>query len=175
VSNIMMIAVKERTKEIGVRKALGATPSSVIFMVIQEAVFLTGIAGLLGLAAGVGALGLLTTTVDPSFIDVAIKLAGVIALTAVPVLAAGALGLFSMRTAVRAAIGLACLAALSALAAAAGYVANIAKTDFIRDPSISMTVGVLATLFLVLTGAFAGYFPARAAARINPIHALRDE
>ena len=36
-------------------------------------------------------------------------------------------------------------------------------------------MGTIATLFLVLTGALAGYFPARAAAKINPIHALRDE
>jgi putative ABC transport system permease protein len=108
----MMIAVKERTKEIGVRKALGATPTSIVFMVIQESVFLTGVAGLLGLAGGVFLLGL----IDKAH-----------------------------------------------------------PTSFILNPSIDLKVGVVATLFLVLTGALAGYFPARAAARINPIHALRDE
>ena len=111
VSNIMMIAVKERTKEIGVRKALGATPNSIIFMILQEAVFLTGVAGMLGLAAGVWFLELL-----PSLLD----------------------------------------------------------TEMLDQPRISFVTGVGATLFLVLAGAFAGYFPARAAARVNPIHALRD-
>ena len=111
VSNIMMIAVKERTKEIGVRKAIGATPSSIVFMIIQEAVFLTAIAGLLGLAGGVFTCELL------------------------------------------------------------GHM----KNDFIVDPTIDLTTGVGATAFLVLAGAFAGYFPARAAAKVNPIHALRDE
>jgi putative ABC transport system permease protein len=112
VSNIMMIAVKERTKEIGVRKALGATPLSIITMITQEAIFLTGIAGLLGLAGGVAILGV---------------------------------------------IGSADL------------------TDFLRNPSIDLRIGVIATLGLVLAGALAGYFPARAAARVNPIHALRDQ
>jgi len=111
VSNIMMIAVKERTKEIGVRKALGATPNSIIFMIIQEAVFLTGVAGLLGLSAGVGFLGLL------------------------------------------------------------GKLDN----DFIVNPNIDLTYGISATVFLVVAGALAGYFPARAAAKVNPIHALRDQ
>lgn len=111
VSNIMMIAVKERTKEIGIRKALGATPRSIIFMIIQESVFLTGVAGLLGLSAGVGVLELL------------------------------------------------------------GRMNN----DFIVNPSIDLKMGIAATVFLVIAGALAGYFPARAAAKVNPIHALRDQ
>jgi putative ABC transport system permease protein len=110
VSNIMMIAVKERTKEIGVRKALGATPSSIVFMVLQEAVFLTALAGLVGLTGGVVVLELL------------------------------------------------------------GRLDN----EFILNPTIDLSTGLAATGFLVLAGAFAGYFPARAAARVNPIHALRD-
>ena len=112
VSNIMMIAVKERTKEIGVRKALGATPTSIIAMIIQESVFLTGLAGLLGLVAGVALLELTSRGVD---------------------------------------------------------------NEFIRNPSVDLRVGVAATLGLVIAGALAGFFPARAAARVNPIHALRDQ
>lgn len=60
VSNIMLIVVKERTKEIGIQRAIGATPSNIIGQIITESVFLTTLAGYFGLAAGVGILELIS-------------------------------------------------------------------------------------------------------------------
>jgi putative ABC transport system permease protein len=94
VSNIMMIAVKERTREIGIRKALGATPQSIVAMIVQEAVFLTSIAGLLGLSAGVGFLGLLPKLIDTEMIENPSINIGVGVLAAVGLMVAGALAGF---------------------------------------------------------------------------------
>ena len=110
ISNIMIFIVKERTKEIGIRKALGAPPNSIILIIILESIFITAIAGYIGLLIG-------------------------------------------------------------------GAVLNSFNLEdyWITDPGVSMSLVLAATITLVIAGTLAGYIPAKRAASIKPIVALRDE
>ncbi|MBT8185526.1 MAG: ABC transporter permease [Eudoraea sp.] len=112
ISNIMVFVVKERTKEIGIRKALGATPKAVISTILLESVFITAISGFIGMFIGI----LLLNSLGDKLEDF-----------------------------------------------------------FITNPYLNLGMAITATLVLVLFGAIAGYVPARRAARIKPIVALRDE
>ena len=113
ISNIMIFVIKERTKEFGIRKALGAKPSSIVGMVVQESVLITTIAGYLGLSLGTYILTLIGDSLE--------------------------------------------------------------KDYFIKDPSVSPGIVIGATIVLVLSGLIAGYIPAKRAANIKPIVALRAD
>ena len=110
ISNIMIFIVKERTKEIGIRKALGAPPNSIIILIILESIFVTAISGYFGLLLG----GTLLNSFD-------------------------------------------------------------LRDYWIYDPGVSSSLVIAATITLVIAGAIAGYIPAKRAASIKPIVALRDE
>ena len=113
VSNIMMIVVKERTKEIGIRKAMGASPMSIISLILQESILITSFAGYIGLVLGVALLELLSKVLP--------------------------------------------------------------ETDYFANPEVNIQVAVYATLLLVFCGALAGFVPARKAAAVKPVVALKDE
>lgn len=113
ISNIMIFVIKERTKEFGIRKALGAKPSSIVGMVVQESVLITTIAGYLGLSLGTYILSLIGN--------------------------------------------------------------NLEEKYFIKDPSVSTEIVIGATIILILSGLIAGYIPAKKAANIKPIEALRAD
>jgi putative ABC transport system permease protein len=113
VSNILFVSVRERAREFGVRRALGATARSILAMVIAEALTLALAAGGLGLVAAL---------------------------------------------------------ALIELASAFGL-----ESDYFRNPHVDAATALSALGVLVMTALFAGYFPAREAARVTPIDALRRE
>jgi len=69
ISNIMLIIVKERTKEIGIQRAIGARPAVIISQLLSESVFLTTIAGFIGLAFGTFVLYLADAAVDASRVN----------------------------------------------------------------------------------------------------------
>ena len=112
ISNIMVFVVKERTKELGVRKALGATPISVVAMILNESIFITTLSGIFGLLIGIFMLSRLDDQLEQYFI---------------------------------------------------------------LDPYVDSLTALIATFLLIFFGAIAGYIPAKRAASIKPIVALRDE
>ena len=112
ISNIMVFVVKERTKELGVRKALGANPISIVAMILNESIFITTLSGIFGLLIGIFMLSRLDDQLEQYFI---------------------------------------------------------------LDPYVDSLTALIATFLLIFFGAIAGFIPAKRAASIKPIIALRDE
>jgi putative ABC transport system permease protein len=103
VSNIMLISVQERTREIGVRKAVGATPSSIVLMILQEALAITLVSGYLGLVAAVAVVSVVQSVLPnaPYFRHPDVDLGVGLGATAVLVVSGVLAGLFPALRAAR--------------------------------------------------------------------------
>jgi putative ABC transport system permease protein len=107
VSNIMLITVKERTKEFGIRKALGATPFSILKLIVMEALLITGFFGYMGMVAGVGVTELANKILSQgggemkAFTNPTVELPVVFTATAVLIISGVLAGYFPARKAVK--------------------------------------------------------------------------
>jgi putative ABC transport system permease protein len=106
VSNIMLIVVRERTKEIGLRRAIGATPVGIMGQVLLESIVLTAFAGYFGMLAGVGIVEGVRFALEASgastqmFENPGVSFANAWQAFAIVVLAGGLAGLIPARRAV---------------------------------------------------------------------------
>ena len=103
IGNILLISVKERTKELGVRRALGATPREVRALIILESVLLTMIAGVIGIILGAGVLSLinyLTKDVDFPYANPTVPIPYVLGALAIMVILGTLIGLIPAQRAV---------------------------------------------------------------------------
>jgi len=102
ISNIMVYIVKERTKELGIRKALGATPKSIIGMIMLESIFITTLAGYIGLLIGTTILKAIGDSLEKYFIvDPSVETYVVVGATIVLVLAGTIAGYLPAKRAAR--------------------------------------------------------------------------
>jgi len=103
VSNIMIIVVNERTKEIGIRKAIGATPYSIVGMILFEAILITSLAGYIGLISGVGLLSIISSVLPQNdfFLNPEVDFTVAIVSTIVLILAGSLAGLMPALKAAR--------------------------------------------------------------------------
>ncbi|PMC23475.1 ABC transporter permease [Hoylesella buccalis] len=122
VSNIMLITVKERTHEFGIRKAIGATPWSILRLIIIESIIITTFFGYIGMVLGIAANEYMNATIGNMKVDS---------------------GMFT--------------------------------TTMFVNPTVGLDVCINATLLMVVAGTIAGLIPARKAAHVRPIEALRAE